>query len=270
MANTYQTPKNFDLKNTETTYGTLTERKYPSKTTNSMRKCWVYTPPDFKNEHTYPILYLLHGIGGTHNEWLAGNPNEVISNLIHEKMAKPMIVVIPNVRARVNDAVPEEIFNQEHFLAFDNFINDLRDELMPFIEKNYQVATTRENCAIAGLSMGGREALYIGFKMPETFGYIGAFSPAPGLLPMQHLQERHHPGQLAASEMTFPNAYKANTFILMCSGYEEEMFNDVVEAYKDAMDSNGIKYDYFVTAGGHDFRVWKVGLYHFIKKLFVR
>lgn len=264
----YQTPEGFDAKNNGIAYGELTELEYESKTTGNTRKCFVYTPPGYNPAVVYPVLYLLHGIGGTHNEWLGGAPNEIISNLIAENKAKPMIVVIPNIRASYDDSVPAEGITPENISACDNFINDLRDDLMPFIKARYSVSDKREEQAVAGLSMGGRESLFIGIKMPETFGYIGAFSPAPGLLKMDHPNDRHHEGQITAEEMTFPEKYKNNTVILMCNGDEEEMFNHIAAAYKKAFDENGIKYEYYVTGGGHDFRTWRNGLYNFIQRIF--
>lgn len=264
----YQTPKGFDTKNKSITYGELTEVEYDSKTTGSKRKCYVYTPADYDPKITYPVLFLFHGIGGTHSEWLEGAPNEIISNLIALGKAKPMIAVIPNIRAAYDDSVPVEGITPENIAACDNFINDLRDDLMPFIKERYSVSEKRKQCAVAGLSMGGREALFIGIKMPETFGYIGAFSPAPGLLQMDHPEDRFHEGQLIAEEMTLPDEYKDNTFILICNGNEEEMFNHISAAYREAFDCNGIKYEYYITNGGHDFRVWKNGLYHFIQNIF--
>lgn len=264
----YQTAEGFDARTNEVDYGELTEVEYDSKTTGATRKCYVYTPAGYNSAVTYPVLYLLHGIGGTHTEWLGGAPNEIISNLTARGEAKPMIAVIPNIRASYDDSVPAEGITPENIAACDNFINDLRDDLMHFIKEHYSVSDKREQNAVAGLSMGGREALFIGIKMPETFGYIGAFSPAPGLLPMNFPDDRQHKGQLAAEEMAFPEKYKNNTFILMCSGTEEEMFNHISEAYQKAFDDNGVKYEYYITAGGHDFRTWKNGLYNFIKNIF--
>ena len=264
----YQIPENFDTRLSGIAYGELTELEYYSKTTGNARKCFVYTPPSYDPTLTYPVMYLLHGIGGIHSEWLGGTPNEIISNLIAQGEAKPMIVVIPNIRAAYDDSVPPEGITPENIAACDNFINDLRDELMPFINERYPVSNKREQCAISGLSMGGREALFIGIRMPEVFGYIGAFSPAPGLLPMEYPNDRQHKGQLTAEEMTFPKEYKDNTLILMCSGNEEEMFNHIAAAYQKAFDDNGVKYEYYITEGGHDFRTWKSGLYNFAKRIF--
>jgi len=265
----WQTPEGFDIMKDGVTYGKLTEVEYSSKTTGTMRKCFVYTPPNYNPDAIYPVMYLLHGIGGTHAEWLNGAPNEILSNLIAYGEAKPMIVVIPNVRAAKDDSIPAEIFTLTHTAAFDNFINDLRNDLMPFISANYKVSDKREECAIAGLSMGGRESLFIGVSMPETFGYIGAFSPAPGLLastnPNDHMQ---HPGMLTVEGMTLPDEYKNNTFMLICNGYDEAMFDYLAKSYMDAFKSNGVTPIYYTTDGGHDFRVWKNGLYHFAKSIF--
>lgn len=264
----YKTPEGFDTKKSGIVYGELTEIEYNSTTTGNTRKCFVYTPAGYNPSITYPVIYLLHGIGGTHTEWLGGAPNEIISNLIAQGEAKPMIAVIPNIRASYDDSVPPEGITPENIAACDNFINDLRDDLMPFIKSHYSISEKREETAIAGLSMGGRESLFIAIKMPETFGYIGAFSPAPGLLPMEQPNDRKHDGQLTPEEMTFPEEYKKNTVILMCSGDEEAMFNHIAAAYQKAFDSNGVKYEYYITAGSHDFRTWKNGLYNFAKNIF--
>lgn len=263
----YVPPEGFDAKKDDIVYGELTEVEYDSKTTGATRKCFVYTPPGYDPAITYPVLYLLHGIGGIHTEWLGGSPNEILSNLIASGEAPPMIAVIPNVRAMENDGYPKEMLGAENIAAFDNFINDLRDDLMPFINENYPVSTKREECAIAGLSMGGRESLFIGLSMPDTFGYIGAFSPAPGLMSFESLG---YPGQLAAEEMTLPDKYKGDTFILIVNGNQDGVVNDVPNDYHQALEDNGIRHVYYTIDGGHDFTVWKNGLYYFSKCVFDR
>jgi enterochelin esterase-like enzyme len=190
----YTPPAGFDAKNNVDDYGTITEKRYFSKTTGAERRCNVYTPPGYDMTKAYPVLYLLHGIGGTHNEWKndGGKPNEIISNLINSGEAKPMIVVMPNVRAMNPDSVPSNQTSAEAVAAFHNFINDLRDDLMPFIQDNYSVSDDRNKLAIAGLSMGAMESLHIGCRMYETFGYVGAFSAAPSM-------------PLTAAQMTIPD-----------------------------------------------------------------
>lgn len=263
----YQTPVGFDVMKEGVLYGKIEELTYDSKTTGTKRKCFVYTPPGYDSALIYPVMYLLHGIGGIHTEWLEGTPNEIISNLIGTGEAKPMIVVIPNIRASYDDSLPKEVITKESIAACDNFINDLRDDLMPFIKGRYLVSDKRELSAVAGLSMGGRESLFIGLKMPEVFKYIGAFSPAPGLIHMNAPGDRLHEGQLLPEEMIFPDEYK-DAVVFMCSGTEEDMFNYVVDLYKKAFDENGVKYEYYITEGAHDFRTWKNGLYNFVRQIF--
>lgn len=258
----HQSPEGFDKEADGVPYGTLTELEYDSRTTGAMRKCYVYTPPNYDPDVIYPVLYLLHGIGGTHSEWLGGNPNEILSNLIASGELPPMIAVIPNVRAMQNDGYPADMLGQENIDAFDNFINDLRDDLMPFIKENYLISEKRDECAIAGLSMGGRESLFIGLSMPEVFGYIGAFSPAPGLL------ANNNSGQLTPKEMTLPEEFKNNTLIFICNGNQDGVVHDVPNDYHTALRDNGIKHVYYTINGGHDFNVWKNGLYYFAKGLF--
>lgn len=269
MSFVYETPEGFDKATEASEKWERRTLTYPSKTTGADRLCHVILPAGYTEEKTYPVLYLLHGIGGDHNEWLGGNPLEVVSNLVAKGDASEMIVVIPNVRAMKEDAIPQEVFGPVNIAAFDNFINDLRDDLMPFIRKNFSIKTDRENTAIAGLSMGGRESLFIGFTMPETFGYIGAFSPAPGLLPMESKGPGPaFPGQFTESEFRIPEGAPTPYFIMMCNGEQDEIVKHVTAHYEETLNANGVEHLYYTMPGGHDFTVWKNGLYHFARQIF--
>lgn len=263
----YHTPDGFDTFGTAIPSYKLTTVTYPSKTTGSERRCHVVLPVDYSTEETYPVLYLLHGIGGTEDEWLGGNPAEVVGNLVSKKEAARMIVVIPNIRAAADDRVPQDVFGPFNVNAFDNFINDLRDDLMPFIAANYSIRTGRENTAIAGLSMGGRETLFISTRMADTFGYFGAFSPAPGLLPMASDPVRF-PGQLPVSGLRTPDGAPAPIFMMICAGTEDMIVKVCAEQYHETLASHGVPHLYYTMPGGHDFGVWKNGLYHFARTIF--
>jgi enterochelin esterase-like enzyme len=260
----FRPPDGFDERHDDGEYGEYKEVEYYSHTTGNMRLCYVYTPPNYNPNQSYPVLYLLHGIGGTHSEWNNGNPNEIISNLIAAGEAPPMIVVVPNVRAMHDDQMPANIFSPENIAAFDNFINDLRDDLMPFIKENYSVSEKRENTAIAGLSMGGREALFIGISLPEAFAYIGAFCPAPGLMG----ENLGIAAPLSPAEMTLPDEYRDKTFILINAGNQDYVVGDNPLNYSNALKNNGIAHVYYSLEGGHDFTVWKNGLYFFVRNIF--
>ena len=267
----YTTPQGFDETSPATAGWTMETVSYPSKTTGADRLCHVILPAGYTKEKTYPVLYLLHGIGGDHNEWLGGNPLEVVGNLAGSGKAAEMIVVIPNVRARKDDAIPQEVFGPENIAAFDNFINDLRDDLMPFVAANYSIKTGRENTAIAGLSMGGRESLFIGFTMPETFSYIGAFSPAPGLLPLSFpgMGDRPaFPGQFTEDDLRVKEGKPAPLFLMMCNGEQDEIVKFCTAGYEAALNKNGVEHLYYTMPGGHDFVVWKNGLYQYAQRIF--
>lgn len=262
----FAVPEGFDIVKEGVAYGELTEITYDSKTTGTTRKANIILPPNYDENKKYPVLYLLHGIGGDHNEWLGAEPVNVLSNLIATGDAVSMIAVIPNVRARANDEVnPQDIYTLGHYKAFDNFINDLRDDLMPYIESNYPVLKGKENTAIAGLSMGGRETLYIGCSMPETFGYMGAFTPAPGLLPYSNFGVSED-GLFSKETLTLPDG--SDNFILINAGANDEIVSIWPKTYHETLTGNGVKNTFYITDGGHDFTVWKNGLYNFAKYIF--
>ncbi len=263
----YDMPIHYDQKRDGVLYSEAQTIEYFSTTTGVTRKANVILPLGYDESKKYPVLYLLHGIGGNHAEWGYANPETIIGNLIEDGETSEMIVVMPNVRARENDEVCHEL-TLEHFAAFDNFINDLRDNLMPYIAEHYSIQTGRENTAIAGLSMGGRTTLYIGITMVETFGYIGAFSPAIGVLPYsENVTEK---GFFTEDTMKLPEEYNTgNTFLMICNGDADVIVRDWPAKYHHALEKNGTKHMYYeIKGGGHDFDVWKNGLYNFTKRIF--
>ncbi len=151
-----EAPKGFDQVRMGIATGKLDSINYESKTIGSTRKALVYTPPGFNKKMKYPVLYLLHGIGGDEKEWLiGGKPQVILDNLYAEGKIKPMIVVMPNGRAMKDDRAVGNIFDKEKVDAFATFEKDLLNDLIPFVEKTYPTLTDRENRAIAGLSMVG-------------------------------------------------------------------------------------------------------------------
>lgn len=263
--NNYDTPEGFDTKSSSvTTYGTLKTVNYSSTTTGKTRRANIILPAGYTTDKKYPVLYLLHGIGGDHTEWMGGEPVNVIGNLISKGKASEMIVVMPNVRARADDSGnPSDIYSTEHFAAFDNFINDLKNDLMPYIKEKYSIAEGRQNTAIAGLSMGGRESLYIGLSMPDTFGYIGAFEPAVGVLPYDR-----EDGLFTEETLKLPEEYNNKTFIMIVKGTKDTVVGTAPLDYHNALTKNGTTHTYYETEGAHEFKVWKNGLYNFARRIF--
>ena len=173
-------PKGFDTENPEIAKGRIDSILYNSKTVGAQRKALIYTPPGFNKKQRYPVLYLLHGIGGDEKEWyIHGTPQTILDNLYAKGELEPMIVVLPNGRAMKNDRAEGNIFAEDKLAAFANFEKDLLNDLIPFIEKKYKVYKDREHRAIAGLSMGGGQTLNFGLGNLDMFSWVGAFSSAP-------------------------------------------------------------------------------------------
>jgi enterochelin esterase-like enzyme len=231
-----------------------------------MRNANILLPADYNSNSKYPVLYLLHGIGGDENEWKNVNPQNIIANLVAEKAASKMIIVLPNVRARYNDGGnPPDIFSLGHFEAFDHFIDDLKNNLIPYINNHFSILEGREHTAIAGLSMGGRESLYIGITMPDTFGYIGAFSPAYGIF---RYTNNHVTEQGLFQKEAFHIAESYHTVLLIMTGLQDEIVHHEPERYHQVLSENGTNHLFYTIKGGHDFDVWSKCLYAFLKMIF--
>jgi len=183
-------PEGYDKPRDGIPHGNLDVVEYDSKTVGTRRKAVVYTPPGYSTDTKYPVLYLLHGIGGDENEWRrGGHPEVILDNLIADKKAVPMVVVMPNGRAS-KDVTAKSGFGQQG-PAFAAFEKDLLKDLIPFIEKNYSVKADRESRALAGLSMGGGQALNFGLGNLDTFAWVGGFSSAPNTKKPEDLIKDH-------------------------------------------------------------------------------
>lgn len=264
----FEAPVGYDKTNkaNKSFYGTKESKTYYSTTTKTNRKVNIIVPAGYTTTKKYPVLYLLHGIGGDENEWMTGSPQYIIGNLLAKGLTKEMIIVIPNCRARENDAATTE-FSLEHYAAFDNFINDLRDNLMPYMKNNYSIAEGRENTAIAGYSMGARESLNIGLHMPETFGYIAAFSPGYGVFAYEANGVKED-GLFTEETFRLPEDYKNNTLLLINNGSSEGGENALGGTCHKVLTKNEIPHLFYVTDGGHEMKVWKHGLYNFATRIF--
>ena len=262
------TPSKFTSVQSGVRYGTVKKEQYYSTTTERKRNVIVILPNGYTEEKKYPVLYLFHGGMGDENDWISGGVKNMIGNMIASGEAKEMILVLPNCRCREDDSVANaDGFALGHVQSFDNFLNDFKDNLMPYIESNYSVAAGRENTAIAGLSMGGRVALNIGISLPEKVGYTGAFSPAYGIFPYTNMGLTEE-GLFTEKTFTLPDEYKDNTFIMINNGNQDNMVKDEPKRYHNALDANGVKHIYYTLDGMHDLKVWRNGFYNYARYLF--
>ncbi|OCB76793.1 esterase [Flavobacterium piscis] len=251
-----QAPLGFDVLNASIPAGKIETITYESKTVGSTRKATVYTPPGFNKKKKYPVLYLLHGIGGDEKEWLnGGNPQIILDNLFAEGKIEPMIVVMPNGRAMKDDSATGNIMAPDKVQAFAVFEKDLLNDLIPFIEKKYPVLKDREHRAIAGLSMGGGQSLNFGLGNLDKFAWVGAFSAAPNTkMPKELLPN--------------PEEAKKKLKLLWISCGDNDWLIENSKRTHDYLYKNDVPHIYYIEPGVHDFKVWKNGLYMFSQFLF--
>ena len=247
-------PKGFDARHGGIERGKLVTVEYDSKTVGVKRKAQVYTPPGYSKDRKYPVLYLLHGIGGNEYEWTRGGAaNVILDNLYADKKVVPMIVVLPNGRA-AKDLTPRDPIPKQS-PAFAAFEKDLLQDLIPFIEKTYPVKTNRESRALAGLSMGGGQSLNFGLSHLDKFAWVGGFSSAPNTKRVDELVK--DPADAAK---------KLKLLWLSCG--DKDGLMGISRRFHEGLERKKIPHVWHVDSGGHSFPVWKTDLYHFAPLLF--
>ena len=236
--------------------GRLESFEYDSAVTGTRRKAQVYLPPGYSSDTRYPVLYLLHGIGGDEREWTGMvKAHAVLDNLIAAGKAAPMVVVLPNGRALPDDSIPENPFAPEKAAGFARFERDLLDHLIPAIEAKYSTHRDREHRAIAGLSMGGGQALNFGLGHLDTFAWVGAFSAAPNTKP---------PAEIVPD----PAAARAQLrFLYISCGNKDGLIN-VSQRTHRYLKEQDVPHLWNVDDHGHDGETWGSNLYHFAQRIF--
>src|SRR5450759_4157398 len=246
----------FDTVRNNISHGKIDTVIYSSKTVGTRRKSLIYTPPGLSKSKKYPVLYLLHGIGGDEKEWLnGGQPQVILDNLYAEKKLEPMIVVMPNGRAMKDDRAAGNTMAPEKVQAFATFEKDLLKDLIPYIEKNYPVIKDPEHRAIAGLSMGGGQSLNFGLGNLDKFAWIGGFSSAPNT-------------KLPAELVPDPEVARKKLKLLWISCGDKDGLITYSKRTHDYLNTNNVSHIYYVDHGYHDFKVWKNSLYMFSQLLF--
>jgi enterochelin esterase-like enzyme len=228
--------------------------EYDSKTVGNKRKALIYTPPGYSNDMKYPVLYLLHGIGGDEEEWRrGGHPEIILDNLIADKKAVPMIIVMPNGRAQPNDRAEGNVMASAP--AFAKFERDLLDDLIPFIESKYSVKADRESRALAGLSMGGGQSLNFGLGHLDTFAWVGGFSSAPNTMP-------------GAELVPDPEKATEQLKLLYLSCGNKDGLIRVSQGVHAHLKEKNVPHIWHVDDHAHDFQHWKKGLHNFAQLIF--
>ena len=266
---TERCPSIYTATRKDVTYGSFTHGTYESKTCNMERGYSILLPADYSEDKEYPVLYLLHGIFGNEYSFSSDSENkikEIVGNMAADGIIEETIVVCPNMFA-ATDPSAQPGFSAEACLPYDNFINDLVNDLMPYIESEYSVKTGRENTYLAGFSMGGRETIFITLQKPELFGYVCAISAAPGIVETKD-KFMSHPGQLAESDVKFADgAITPNVFILCC-GSRDSVVGTYPKSYHELLAANGADHIWYEISGAdHDNNAIRSGLYNLFNQI---
>ena len=247
-------PAGFNVVREGIPHGRVEMIEYDSKTVGTRRKMQVYTPPGYTRDRKYPVLYLLHGIGGDETEWQRfAAPNVLLDNLIAEGKATPMIIVMPNGRAQKNDRAEGDVFASS--AAFATFERDLLDDVIPAIETRYSVSTDREHRALGGLSMGGGQTLNFGFAHLDRFAWLGAFSSAPNT---------KAPAELVPDPAAVTRQVK---LLYLSCGNRDGLFRISQGVHVYLKDRN-VPHIWNVDGHAHDATHWRNNLYHFAQRIF--
>jgi enterochelin esterase family protein len=234
-------------------HGTVHRHRYHSKSLGVTRGLYVYTPPDYETNGRakYPVLYLFHGFGDDESAWtVVGRANVIVDNLLAQKKAEPLIIVMPYGHT---PSAPPEMASIGRYEAFEK---DLVQDVVGFVEKSYRTGAGRENRAIAGLSMGGGQSLTVGLGNLETFGWVGAFSSA---IPRGDRFE----GLLAE-----PKSINAKLNLLWIGCGRKDFLFEANQNFLERLDSDGIKHVAHITDGAHEWRIWRRYLNEFVPLLF--
>ena len=243
-------------------HGVVEHHFYRSIVVGDQRDYYVYTPPHYdpKAKKTYPVLYLLHGYSDDASAWTSvGRANIILDNLIAQQKAKPMLVVMtlgygaPEMLSHGVGAFSRETLRQTNL---DRFRESLRTEVMPSIEKEYRVSKDANSRAIAGLSMGGSESLFVGLTSTDRFGWIGAFSTG-GL---------NDDFDRQFSEMK-PNEAAALKLLWIACGTDDHLIESN-RKLREWLTAKGIKHTDIDTPGAHTWMVWRRNLASFAPLLF--
>ena len=233
--------------------GKLETITYNSRSIGVDRKAVICTPPNYDANQKYPVLYLMHGIGGNETHWTnPGATNVILDNLIADNKAIPMVIVMPNGRATANPPASNFMSDFDYYADFEK---DLLQDLMPYIESHFSVKTDRDHRALTGLSMGGGQGLNFGINNVDKFAWVGGFSSAPNL---------------QQPNILIPKIQQAKdklSLLWIGCGDRDNLITGSWNLHQGLVSAK-IDHVWYVDAGVHEFPVWNNNLYLFAQMLF--
>jgi enterochelin esterase-like enzyme len=265
----------YELK--EVPHGEVRERWYFSKTTQAWRRIFVYTPPDYDRNPSarYPVLYLQHGGGEDERCWPAqGRVSQIMDNLIAEKKARPMLIVMERGAARKpgepdTPMRPPSFSNTPPDLShmFDTLDEVFAHDLIPMIDQTYRTLADRDHRAMAGLSMGGMQTFRIGLNHLDLFSALGGFSGGGSFVAGGAFNPKTSHGGIMADADAFNK--RVHVLFLSMGSEETEQFRKSIKGYYEAIHAAGIRATFFESPGtSHEWHTWRRSLHEFAPMLF--
>lgn len=250
-------------------HGTVSRIWYDSPALGLERRMTVYTPAGYETSgKRYPVLYLLHGMGGDEEAWISlGRTAQILDNLIAQGKAKPMIVVMPNGNAS-QEAAPGESSRgmvpptMQLPKTMEGSYEQAFPEIVKFIDKNYRTIKSKSGRAIAGLSMGGFHSLHISKQYPDMFNYIGLFSAA--IMPNKEVSSLIYENMEGKLKVQFDK----NPALYWIAIGKTDFLYKANEEYRKLLDEKGYKYTYYESDEGHIWKNWRIYLTEFVPMLF--
>lgn len=250
-------------------HGTVFRIWYDSPALGLERRMTVYTPAGYETSgKRYPVLYLLHGMGGDEEAWISlGRTAQILDNLIAQGKAKPMIVVMPNGNAS-QEAAPGESSRgmvpptMQLPKTMEGSYEQAFPEIVKFIDKNYRTIKSKSGRAIAGLSMGGFHSLHISKQYPDMFNYIGLFSAA--IMPNKEVSSPIYENMEGKLKVQFDK----NPALYWIAIGKTDFLYKANEEYRKLLDEKGYKYTYYESDEGHIWKNWRIYLTEFVPMLF--
>lgn len=257
------TPSYLEMR--DVAHGEVQTYSYMSESIDRERDVVVYLPPGYdESGESYPVLYLLHGAGGDERTWIdRQQANVILDNLIADGKVEPFIVVMPYGYTTRLEEGQRRRGAEDYKTDMEEFAVDFVNDLVPQVESRYRVLAEPEHRAIAGLSMGGGQALAIGLTHPEMFSAVAGFSSAMQIANSPDWGGVDMPAVLA-------NADKINEHLDLLwvgCGTEDTLFN-VNKAFSEQLTEHGVEHTFRVTLGGHTAEVWSRYLHEIAPQLF--
>ncbi len=253
-------------------HGTVSKVWYPSKTAGFDRRLTVYTPAGYETSKAkYPVLYVLHGIGGDEDAWVTqGRATQILDNLIARGEAKPMIVVFTNGNIAC-EAAPLE--NADGYVnptmslpqTMEGTFESAFPEVVKFIDSRYRTVAKKQGRAICGLSMGGFHTLYITLNNPDMFNYSGMFSAAIGT---GSEAQAAHPEIYQNVDAKLATYFSKKPALLWIGIGKTDFLIQSNNEFRAKLDAAGYPYKYMETDGGHIWKNWRIYLTEFVPLIF--